>query len=98
MSTRSEMLKSRGVAKRKNPRLAKPKARKKPDRPLDRRAHAGRRGGAALEETATDRPSRKSTRKSSDRTKRTTNLQLREQMRTHSPPARAARAKVGGTL
>jgi hypothetical protein len=59
------------------------------------RTHAGQRGGAALEDTATGRPSRKSTRKSADRTKRTTNQQLRAQMRTASAPARAARGRVG---
>jgi hypothetical protein len=88
------MARARGAKKRANP---KPARVKKPARPVDSRSHAGRRGGAALEEMATDAtPSRKSTRKSSDRTKRTTNLQLREQRRTNAPSARAARAKVGG--
>lgn len=52
---------------------------------------AGRRGGAALEAT-TAKPSRKSTRKSSDRTKRTTNQQLRAERKVSSPSARATRA------
>jgi hypothetical protein len=60
---------------------------KKPARAVDARSHAGRRGGAALEESA-GKPSRKSTRASSDRTKRTTSLQLRATMRQHSPPSR----------
>ncbi len=60
------------------------------------KALAGRRGGAALElNTAT--PSRKSTRKSSDGTKRTTNLQLRAERKTASPVARATRAAARGT-
>jgi len=50
---------------------------------------AGRRGGAVLEENATGTPSRKSTRRSSDRTKRTTNQQLRAVARVTSPSNRA---------
>jgi hypothetical protein len=52
---------------------------------------AGRRGGAALEDPGTGRASRKSTRKSADRTKRTTNQQLQAVRKTRSPSARAAR-------
>lgn len=55
---------------------------------------AGRRGGAALEDTATAKRSRKSTRKSSDRTKRTTNQQLLAVRKTRSPSARAARSQA----
>lgn len=59
-----------------------------------RSRRAGRRGGAALEDVApTATRSRKSTRKSSDGTKRTTNQQLRAVRQTRSPSARAARAK-----
>ena len=57
------------------------------DRNFNRKA--GARGGAVLEESGTGRPSRKSTRASSDRTKRTTNQQLRATMRTHAPSSRA---------
>ena len=53
---------------------------------------AGRRGGAALEDSATRRPSRKSTRKSSDHTKRTTNQQLQAVREITAPSARAARS------
>jgi hypothetical protein len=52
---------------------------------------AGRRGGAALEDVAMAKRSRKSTRKSSDRTKRSTNQQLQAVRKTRSPSARAAR-------
>jgi hypothetical protein len=55
----------------------------------NRNRKAGRRGGAVLEESATGRQSRKSSRTSIDRTKRTTNLQLRAQARTHAPSTRA---------
>jgi hypothetical protein len=55
---------------------------------------AGRRGGAALEDPAAPRPSRKSTRKSSDHTKRTTNQQLRAERATTAPKARATRAQA----
>lgn len=54
------------------------------------RSIAGRRGGAQLEESS-GTPSRKSTRGSADRTKRTTNQQLRAIMRTASPPRQHAR-------
>lgn len=64
-----------------------------PNKATDPRKHAGRRGGAALESTR-GQPTRKSTRKSSDRTKRTTNLQLRATMRSRSPEARHARSQA----
>mgnify|MGYP001468941625 CR=1 FL=1 len=54
--------------------------------------HAERRGGPALEDSAT-KPSRKSTRKSVDHTKRTTNLQLKAQRKSGSPTSVAERAK-----
>lgn len=72
----------------------------------DRKAgagHSGRRnvskrsakvGGAALEDSATGAPSRKSTRKSSGRIKRTSNLQRRAIRRTASAKARATRTKA----
>jgi len=58
---------------------------------LDRNRNnlAGRRGGAVLEESASGTPSRKSTRGSSDHTKRTTNQQLRAIARVTSPSNRA---------
>jgi len=55
----------------------------------NRSKHAQRRGGAVLEESATGVPSRKSTRGSIDRTKRTTNLQLRAIRKAASPSTRA---------
>lgn len=45
-----------------------------------------------LEDSTQERPSRKSTRASADRTKRTTNLELRAERQTASPKARARRA------
>ena len=56
--------------------------------------HAGRRGGALLEDSANGKPSRKSTRGSSDHTKRTSNLQLRETRKVTSPQARASAANA----
>ncbi|MDX2091548.1 MAG: hypothetical protein SFX73_27055 [Kofleriaceae bacterium] len=67
--------------------------RKRARRPT-RSLLAGRRGGAALEDAAMEKRSRKSTRRSADRTKRTTNLQLQAVRETRSPSARAARNKV----
>jgi len=55
----------------------------------NRSKHAERRGGAVLEENASGTPSRKSTRKSIDHTKRTTNQQLRAIARVTSPSNRA---------
>jgi hypothetical protein len=53
-----------------------------------------KKGGADLEDSATERPSRKSTRKSSGRAKRTTNLQLREIRKVSAPKTRAQKAKA----
>ncbi|CAN5507761.1 hypothetical protein BH09MYX1_BH09MYX1_55560 [soil metagenome] len=69
----------------------------------DRKAGAGRtatrnaskrvakRGGAQLEDSATGKPSRKSTRKSSGRAKRTTNLERKATRAASSPKTRAAK-------
>jgi hypothetical protein len=54
--------------------------------------HAGRRGGAKLEDSANGKPSRKSTRGSADHTK-PSNLQLRETRKVSSPSARATQGK-----
>ncbi|MBK9030789.1 MAG: hypothetical protein IPL61_05520 [Myxococcales bacterium] len=67
---------------------------RKATRGPNRNLLAGRRGGAALEDSATGTPSRKSTRKSVDRTKRTTNQQLQAVRATTSPTARATRSKA----
>ncbi|MBA3457557.1 MAG: hypothetical protein H0T42_31035 [Deltaproteobacteria bacterium] len=64
---------------------------RKATRRSNRNSLAGRRGGAALEDQGTGRASRKSTRKSADRTKRTTNQQLQAVRKTRSPQARAVR-------
>jgi hypothetical protein len=55
-------------------------------------AHAGSRGGAVLEESA-GKASRKSSRKSVDHTKRTTNQQLKAQRKSTAPSTRAARGR-----
>ena len=57
--------------------------------------HAGRRGGAKLEDSANGKPSRKSTRRSVDHTK-PSNLQLRETRKVSSPSARATAGKAQG--
>ncbi len=56
--------------------------------------HAARHGGPALEDSATV-PSRKSTRKSVDHTKRTTNQQLKAVRKTTSPSNRAVAKNRG---
>lgn len=60
----------------------------------NRSKRAAAKGGARLEDSATGKPSRKSTRKSEGRVKRTTNLQLAATQRATSPKARATRAKA----
>jgi hypothetical protein len=52
------------------------------------------KGGPALEDSNTERPSRKSTRGSSGHIKLGTNLQRRQVRRVHSSEARAARSAV----
>ena len=55
-----------------------------------------KRGGPALEDSATGKPSRKSTRASSGRVKRTTNLQAKAIRKASAPSTRAAKAKAKG--
>jgi hypothetical protein len=57
-------------------------------------ARAGRKGGARLEDSATGKPSRTSTRKSAGRSKRTTNLQQRAQRATSAPSRQATRDRA----
>jgi hypothetical protein len=56
-----------------------------------------KRGGPDLEDSATGKPSRKSTRGSSGRIKQATNLQRRAVRATHSPETRARRPSKGAT-
>lgn len=58
-------------------------------------ASAGKRGGARLEDSATGKPSRKSTRKSAGRVKRTSNLRRKAVLKASSPQGRAAKANGG---
>lgn len=55
--------------------------------------HAGRKASYALEPPREGRPSRKSTRKSANRSKPDTNLNLRETRQKTSPEARARLGK-----
>lgn len=58
----------------------------------DARTHAGRRGGAVLEPVPPGtKPSRKSTRKSADHVKQSTNLQLKASRASAAPTTRATR-------
>jgi hypothetical protein len=52
------------------------------------------KGGAKLEDSATGKPSRKSTRKSEGHAERTSKLRQRAVTKARSPKARAARARV----
>jgi hypothetical protein len=60
----------------------------------NRSSRAKGKGGARLEDSASGKPSRKSTRKSEGHVKRTANLQRRAIRRTSAPKARAERAKI----
>ncbi|MEZ4366209.1 MAG: hypothetical protein R2939_07955 [Kofleriaceae bacterium] len=65
-------------------------------------ANAAAKGEGAALEVSAGRPSRKSTRKSADGTKRTTNQQLRARQAAAAPSSRAkatpkARGKVGAS-
>jgi len=54
---------------------------------------AEKKGGARLEDSATGKPSRKSTRKSTGRVKRSASLQQKAVRAAHSPKSRAAKAR-----
>lgn len=59
----------------------------------NRSKRAAKKGGAALEDSATGRPSRKSSRRSTGRAKRESNLARRTKRATTSATARARREK-----
>lgn len=56
--------------------------------------HAAKKATVALEDSQQDRPSRKSTRASANRSKPDSNLQRRQTRRTTAPKARATRASA----
>lgn len=60
----------------------------------NRSAAAKRKGGAKLEDSASGKPSRKSTRKSQGRMKRSSNLQRKAIRGARSAKARAVKAKA----
>lgn len=100
MATKAEQFKSRQERARKKPKPSR--ASKKPSSPrpsdaapVSRNASvaAGRKATFALEESDADRPSRKSTRGSTNRQKPDSNLKRRETRRVSSPARRAATGK-----
>jgi hypothetical protein len=61
----------------------------------NRAAHAGRKAAFALEDTlAPGRATRKSTRRSANRTKPESNFERRQKRRDHSPQRRSEKAAV----
>jgi hypothetical protein len=99
MATRSEQY--RAAAERHgeaDQSVRKRPSRSKPGSPPAKRARskkaAGRKATYALEPTRARRPSRKSTRKSANRSKPDTNLTLREGRAKGSPKARARKANA----
>jgi hypothetical protein len=104
MSTRSE--KFRADEQRKGPKAAKPQVqRKRGATPAEKhmKKHAEKSATYAMEPVPEQgRPSRKSTRKSANRAKPDTNLNLREARQKRSPEqtyrkARAQRTRVRGS-
>jgi len=94
VATKAEQFKSKQQRSGKKPAPAPKKAR--PDAvPPSRNASvaAGRKASFALEESGTERPSRKSTRSSTNRQKPDSNLKRRETRRVRSPARRAASGK-----
>ncbi len=55
---------------------------------------AAKKGGAKLENSATGKPSRKSTRRATGGAKRTSNLQRKAVRKARSPKARATKARA----
>ena len=93
MPTKAQAFRTEAARNAKPDKPPQPRRKPRASGP-DSRSHAGRRGGAELEVSAT-RPSRKSTRGSSDGTKRTTNQQLKAQRESTAPTARATRGARG---
>ena len=98
MSTKAEQFKSkqeRAAAKahveEERPERSKPGA--PPGEKTQESLHAGRKATYALEAPREGRPSRKSTRKSANRSKPDTNLTLRATNQAVSADARARRGK-----
>jgi hypothetical protein len=58
---------------------------------------AARKGGPILEDSATGKPSRKSSRKTTAGSKTTSNLERRQQRKVSAPKSRATRAKAKKT-
>jgi hypothetical protein len=96
MATRSEQ--THAEEQRKGPRGSIRAGRSKPGVPLAERSpdkeHAGRKATYALEAEREGRPSRKSTRKSANRSKPDSGLNIREQLQKTSPEARARKSRA----
>ena len=94
MATKAQSFRARAQREAHPPVPKKPVRTKvvstNPDASKNASIHAGRRGGAIMEESANGKPSRKSTRGSADHTKQTTNLQLRETRKLAAPSTRAS--------
>ncbi|HVY44907.1 MAG TPA: hypothetical protein VHB21_03470 [Minicystis sp.] len=96
MATRSEQ--ARAKEQRKGARPSIRAGRSKPGvEPAERsreKEHAGRKATYAIEEPRAGRPTRKSTRKSANRSKPDASFNLREQLQKGSPEARARRSRA----
>ena len=98
MSTKAEQFKTkaeRAAAKahHEDERSERSKPGAPPGEKTRSTLHAGRKAAYALEAPVEGRPSRKSTRKSANRSKPTTNLTLRATRKVGSADARARRGK-----
>lgn len=85
-----EQRKGRGATTR----VGRSKPGAKPDARTRETKRAGRKATYALEEGTVGRPSRKSTRKSANRSKPDASLNAREQLKKNSPAARYRKART----
>ncbi len=82
------------TAKPKRPRGGQGVASGKATAGRNRSTHAAKKATYALEDSATGKPSRRSTRSSANRAKPGSNLTRQKQREVRSPEAQAERAKV----
>lgn len=93
MATRAEQAHDETQRAQAKAKRTKKAAAKKAPRAKGR-THLSKKATVALEAPRPGRPSRKSTRKSANRSKTDSNFNLRESMTKGSPEARARRSKV----
>jgi len=99
MATKAErFVMEQQLSKPKKPKQPKrrhaPKGAVQPTAARNRSSHAAKKATYALEDSATGRPSRRSSRRSANRAKPGSNLTRQKQREIRSPEARAEQAKA----